>query len=389
MDDLREKLQEALESEDLWLNFDTGTFVSDDDIREMIRVGSLKQDVVSTRPDIFPVFGDLAGAAKLMKREVMTFSDGDDSTKYECFPNVTGFSNPSDYCFMDSVLMAMFFLKNSPFYDGIFNSTFDAKNMRCSKDPKANARVKQEVRDIIQSDVDRIMNGEKNYTCKRLRQLIGKTCMGNDEDMSFSTHDSYEFYNRLLDIVNYNPITTREITYKTTTPQNKSTQNPIPNTGFVIDAPMTEDQEGKDVSWSGIAKYTDDAEGIMYIHETKLVSGDVLVIHVKRLFGSMGPVKVINGKKVSDITEKFTKQAVKVDRSIDAEFVDGSVKTYNLMSVVYPLGGPGHYQALLKCDGKWYMYNDVAATKPYQKNIVADAEVERIITTWATILFYY
>ena len=190
MEDLREKLLQALESQDVWLNFDTGLFVSDDQIREMIRLGKLDPNSVSSRPDIFPVFGDLEKATKLVRSAGQEVQQRGDSVEYECHKGVTGFKNPGDSCFMDSTLMSMFFLVDSPFYDGIFNAMVSSGGAQCSRDPAENKRLKEEVKALIKSDVERIIKGEVGYKCVKLRNLIGKTCRGDDEDMSRGTHDA-------------------------------------------------------------------------------------------------------------------------------------------------------------------------------------------------------
>jgi hypothetical protein len=382
MEDLRAKLLEALDFEDVWLNFDTGTFVSDAQIREMIRVGDLNPDRVSSRPDIFPVFGDLAQATKLVRAATKAVLKSGDSVDYECHKGVAGFKNPGNSCFMDSTLMAMFFLVDSPFYDGIFNSVVSGGDAQCSRDPAENKRLKEEVKTLIKSDVERIIKGEVGYKCVKLRTLIGKTCRGNDEDMSRDTHDAAMFFRRVMEIVNYEPCQWRFTTFRETTPEDK---NSYVTGGSTLEVTTT--LGNPHITWPGMWGQTSDYNDIgkyEVVTVREFVSADVIVVQVNR---SEMEFKMVKGVKIpTDVVHN--NRPVTVDRELHIPFTNGTHRTFVLRAAVY---APyfGHYAAILKCDENWLNYDDLNASKPYDNNIVGDDDVETILTTKTTLLFYY
>lgn len=390
MDRFREKLLEALEDADVWLDFNSGSFITDTEVREMIRTGKLSTDNVSSRPDVFPVVStNMKAAVRALHKVTSLDQDDAEVVEYECHNGVVGFKNPGNSCFMDSTLMAMFFLQNSPFYDGIFNSTFDPKTMSCSKDPDENAQIKQDLRDLMKADVDRILKGEVGYKCVELRKLIGKTCRGGGEDMSVDEHDAGEFYMRLLDIMNYTPMIIRETRFYPDHPEEGETEARMPENWLNVGT-----SKGKPhISWpdfwspqSVINEGHDHKNG--WLHETviNIVSADVIVVHVNRRSGA-APAKIIKGK-AQNVKIVYNTDPIEFDHEMNVTFTSGEKRIYVLLAAVYA-PYQGHYASLLKCDGNWHVYDDVKATKPYENNHLSDIDAEMILSTKATMLFYY
>jgi hypothetical protein len=387
MENFREKLLEALESEDVWLDFNSGSFIPDSQVREMIATGKLDTDDVSSRPDVFPVVGDLKAATKALHKAVMVFQDdeteetqAEDETEdssvvhYECHPGVAGFKNPGTSCFMDSTLMAMFFLQNSPFYE-IFTSTFDAKTMSCSSDPVKNARLKKQVRDLMKSDVDKILAGTAGYECKALRKLIGDTCKGgeNEQDMSKGMHDAGEFLLRLLSIMNYTPMQLMDTISYPDQPDREG--DSVKMSEVWLNVPTT---QGKPhISWPDYwspSIFYNEITNQKVQTDRNFVSAEVIIVHVTR--GAPGSGLGLNNRPIT------------LDREMRVTFTSGEARAYVLRAAVYPPNA-GHYCALLKCNENWYKYDDQEADEPYQSNQLSDSEVEKILSTKATLLFYY
>ena len=62
--------------------------------------------------------------------------------------------------------------------------------------------------------------------------------------------------------------------------------------------------------------------------------------------------------------------------------------SYHLRAVVYT-PSDGHYACLIKCEDKWFDYNDLNVVKSIMDRPVSDSEVERIMSTRSSLLFYY
>jgi hypothetical protein len=388
MDEFREKLLAAVEGEDVWLDFDTGSFVSDSQIREMIRLGSLDAKNVSSRPDIFPVFGDMKAATQALHKIQRVFSDDDDEDtviQYECHKNVTGFKNPGTSCFMDSALMAMFFLQDSPFYNGVFNSHLDDKSMMCSKDVDENRKLKQEVKDLMKSDIERVIKGEVGYKCRELRNLIGKTCRGSDEDMSSGMHDTSEFLARLLNIVNYYPMIITETISYPENPEMKHVVREQSEMWLNVTTPIGRPNLKWPDFWSSNEARRDD--GLLTKTDREIVSADVIIVYINRRV-DVGPTTYVKGKPRHVVKIVYHDGPVEYEDKMRVTFSSGEKRTYVLLAAVYA-PSPGHYAAILNCEGQWYNYDDSSATDAYENNLIEDDDAEEILSTKSSLLFYY
>lgn len=375
MERLRGKLTEAIELEDLWFSFDTGEFITDDQLRSLISKSQLRPENVSSRPDLFPVYGNMKKAVQTL---AMMVGEEPKSDEYECHPGVRGFSNDGNSsCFMDSTLMAMFFLQESPFYIGLLKMPQSGEGKQCSQDPKENLRLKNEVQAIMKDNVDHILSGAKAFSCVKLRNIIGKTCQGSGRDLSNRMQDASELYERVMSIFDYKPLRTRQVLSRSENeygpfdnPEIRGIENSIYLPISLDDTKFIKWPE----SWTGLVQNEISKEWVQT--ETRIVSADVMVVYINRR------TDVESGET------QYRTDRLKVDETFEVTLEGGEVKKFNLMAVVYPPYA-GHYASILKCGGEWKKYDDTMVALPYDRTKLTKSEIDSIIMTKGILLFYY
>jgi len=154
---------------------------------------------------------------KMNKVEVVQVNDQDNDGL--CIANIKGFSNPTDFCFMDSTLIAMFLFLNSPFTENMLIKDLP-QNIPpfCDDNPEQDYNLRYNIQQTLRDDYNRLLSGTGSYVCSRLRTLLGRDCrltFGGEplgEDMSLGVHDPNELYERLMGALAYAPITYRSTT---------------------------------------------------------------------------------------------------------------------------------------------------------------------------------
>ena len=373
-------LEEATQSPTLWFSFDDAMLITDEELRAKIKAGSVRHEDVSSRPDVFPVFGNMKSAVDALLYKP--------KETYECHPNATGFKNPTaSSCFLDSVLVAMFHLKRSPFYTGLFKKRSFSNDGVCSSDPEENDKLKKQVQALMKKDIDTVMSEGRSSACIDLRKILGKICRSShlDEDMSKGIHDAVELYIRIMKVLEYDPIKYHVLRSRSDSesgpfiPDEEQPEYRVPK----LEISLKDDD--KNVSWPHtwikITQNPDPPTPYDTFIRTEIVieSADVIVVSIDRAL--MADTSHPASKK--EISSKMSKQRVPVDTLLDV-----NSRSYQLMSVVY-LPHPGHYQTLLKCNGIWRIYNDLRASSTYMKNEISNEEATLIIETKSTLLFYY
>jgi hypothetical protein len=432
MEKQRDLLRKAMDSPTMWFSFDEGVLISDQELRKRIGDKSVEPSDVSSRPDLFPVFGNMQNAVDVLlyggrgkEKESGGEQEGEGSEeqegegseeqegesskerdRYECHDKVKGFRNTSGTsCFLDSVLRSMFHLKNSPFYDGLFKDKQFSYDKVCSDDPKKNEDRKREVQSLMQADIENVMERGKTDACTKLRSLLGRICrQKGEQDMSKNMHDAVELYMRVMNVLEYNPIvyTSRKSRSDAEEgpfiPDENVTKYRAPRLGIAV-------RDSDRIRWPDSWVTTiENLEPITPFdrfikEEISIVSADVMVVSIDRARfapgGGWSSVQLSNKRIAVDRTLRVGVEKGSVEggseEEQETERREGNgtkERTYELMSAVY-LPYAGHYQAILKCNGVWRVYNDVNVVKSYMINQIDDEKADEIIETKAVLLFYY
>ena len=378
MENFERNLSKAIASQDLWLNFETGRLISNSELLRLIKSSELDLENVSSQPEVFPVFGDMKGAVQALHKLV----EGEDledvsSIEYDCHQNVRGLRNLNNSCFMDSTLMCMFFLQNSPFYNGLLNVELDERGDACSSDPQENFNLKEEVQAIMKEDVDRILNGGVSFACTKLRNIIGKTCRGRGVDMSRGMHDAAELYQRVCNVLGYEPIITQAVVSNSSDEfgpfEGRRFNSPVPGCMLNVDVRNPNGVKWP-TSWETIIQ--SELDSLWYKTETKMLKAEVIVVQVsRRNWESPDETAVLN-------------TPIEVDETMVVELENGEKRLYNLMAAVYP-PGPKHYAAILKCGDSWRRYDDLQTAIPYEKNVLKQKDAMKILMEKAVLLFFF
>lgn len=390
-------LLKAKNSKNLWYNFDTLSLITDEEVRGLLDQGILKSENVSSIPDIFPVIGDLDAAVSYYlpslveyvknKKQISEESPFMPEEKFTMVKGLYGFQNPTkqmNYCFMDSILLAMFSLEGNPFYENLIEKDFKPGPDRiCGKNSQEDLRIRKKIQEQLREDVAILLQGKRRYTCSTLRKLIGKDCRLNEteEDMSVGTHDASQLYIRLMNALNYKPIIDTE--FKETRHSNgkwlpATAKRPQESTHLTIRADSTDRISWPDTWNSGKLEEVRIGTENLFVRTAKtIVKADVLVVHLDRSLWNRKKERI-------DMSLK----EISVDEVMRIEFENGGSQTYTLQTVVY---APyfGHYNCLIKSKGKWYVYDDTKTSKTIEMTVLNNRSALETIRKKAIVLFYF
>ncbi len=379
----------VIQTKNSWFNLDTKEIVTTEDLKQRVTDGLLSSDQVSTQPMVFPVFGDVDRAVnvylpqlQIIAKDLMT------PDTCSCILNIRGFKNPGNSCFMDSTLVAMFAIKDSPFTVNMIDKQYSVEephDLVCNHDKDEDNRLRLQIQDMLRKDWQDILNDVKNKMCSELRKLIGKKCLKDDsaQDLSRGDHDPSEFYTKLMAILDYEPI---KFSFTTFRSKEYSAMERTPENISIQQGPMLSSLRVDDInsvhwpsSWAGIvfAEIPDKKNPLFrFAHtQTRINSADVIVINLDRSDPTKGN-KYVNPKHVE------------IEQVINVDFPNGGSQKYSLCSVVYS-PDDGHWATMLKCDGIWYDYNDMITGNVISKNKVEKIKAEKILKTRGVLFFYY
>lgn len=362
----------------------------------------------------------------------------------DCYDALVGpFNEPGNSCFMDSTLICLFGFKNSPFYQKLVveDANTNTKFTVCSNDRDEDRATRLRIQSLLREDVAILMSGRKRFHCTNLRKLLGSQCrkwrvnargerVTNDEDLSMGHHDPAELYNRLVEAIGYNPITIRTVVYRAADEQGT---DEVILTETVDDVPMLPSLRAGDenlyaaawpYSWQSDFEnlVSDSSKGRPFVRTAReILRADVVIVHVDRsvaageiiepppqalssttfnpllsLFGGEEEEFYVPPELQAEVfgTGEPFNPAKRDERQVNPRPVSVQPEmningtTYLLKGVVYsPFNG--HYNALLHCGNRWFIYNDLDATRPISDAPVSEDEAAILIQTRGTLLFYY
>ena len=269
--------------------------------------------------------------------------------------------------------------------------------------------LRRQIQETLRDDIAGIWSG-KTETCSALRNLVGKQCImrpqqnlepgeRDPQDMSVGYQDAADLYARLMAISGYNPMTIDSITSRALLETGESEIPRQTETNFSASLPPVSVSEQSRVrypdSWqTGFIDLHDPELGYKYDPDDdtsyryqrtsfKVIEAHVVVVPIdRRDIDALAKALAEGGLMPSD-TSVLAKE-IAVDRTIMIE----SGVSYHLRAVVYT-PSDGHYACLIKCEDKWFDYNDLNVVKSIMDRPVSDSEVERIMSTRSSLLFYY
>lgn len=310
-----------------------------------------------------------------------------------CFENIKGFINRRSSCFMDSTLMAMFSVKESPFYQAMIieDINLEGAPLVCDEDFNEDRALRREVQELLREDIEQIHQGER-VKCTVLRNVLGKVCRINikkEQNLSKGEHDPSEFYERLVSIMNYNPMIISDEVFRARdnfgldsklTSQQTFTANKLTlradHTNF-IKWPQT---------WENPYFEAPPPKGVLELKEfiyTKsrinFVEAEVIVVHLDRSVGDFGGFESVFERDETELNEKNV--------PVDDELIVFGI-TYRLCTVVYsPF--EAHWATLIRCSGQWLNYDDTFTKEPISMRKVKNSHAENLINTRGLMFFYY
>lgn len=374
---LKEKLMFVISTKDQWINLASEEIISDEELRKRIKNGELKSTNVSSKPKILPVFGDLEYD---LQKFLNIYTSSENIEGYlKCHKNVKGPSNPGDSCFFDSALICMFLFRESPFYKNMIEKDIDNfNNLTCSSDSNIDRDIKIKIQQSLRQMYNANMIQGSNKNCTDLRKLIGTECVKNEKDLKFGTgmHEPLEFYQRILDLFDYKPVTISLYRYESDSPDSYS------------DYDLTSKQEM--INWIGIGSVSNPFFNKIDINEEfshKVAHNDIRNVYIHEVTEIHSADAVI----YSIDRRNYERGDTSADtRRIgwESEVVLNG-KIFKLHGVVLTVTSGGHYIALVKCDNKWLLYNDLRTTSVLETNVIEDRKAKEMISTQGVLFFYY
>jgi len=366
---------ETMRSKDLWIDLDTLEVISDEELRARISAGALKRHQVSSDPRKLPIFGDVERAIRVHIPELIRSTSG-----LECHPSLRGFKNRSSSCFMDSVLLAIFAIKTSPFLQNLLKNFPAQESLTCSLDPTENAKLVKSIQIELRKDVEHLLSGGVKV-CSQLRKLLGKDCRLNGmEDLSTREHDPSELYSRLTAALGYNPILLRhrktrfgadgEVIHETI-------DDPVG--AVMLPSLHINDPTLKRVSWPDTwtpEEIRIEGSEQKLVTEITVLHADAIVVHIDR--------RRSHASAPTDLVDR----RVEIDETMTISFEDGSVRNYVLGAVVYaPM--QGHFAALLRCGEGFVNYDDLRTDRLIEEMKISRVEASKIFERKGVQLYYY
>ena len=356
----------------------------------------------------------------------------------DCLDNIIGPYNTSNSCFMDATLLAMFAFKNSPFYENMIIKEFEydpAHGTVCSDNVAEDLRIRRLIQATLREDVNRLMNGEKNFNCSLLRRYLGQLCTndGLNEDLSVGRHDPAELYGRLTNALGYYPITYVETASRASDElgTNEVVTRSIELPQVFLPSLSTGNPALLGVSWpaswAGAYENIFSGDNLTFRRVSyDIRRSDCIVVHINRRYTQQDIMEqeAIEASKSSEMTPPAKgmdlmslfglpgagqpaitpmgqpmsfrpRQPDLQDQSlvnprhlnVDQEFNVGG-RNFVLRAVVFS-PYDGHYATYLKCGTGWFLYDDTNTANLISQKPVADDAVRNMIETRGVLLFYY
>jgi len=351
----------------------------------------------------------------------------------DCLPEIFGYQNPGNSCFIDSTLMAMIAFKTSPFTDNLINKGLQPRGRInvCSENNAAEDALRKMVYDLLVQDYLGMVGGER-VQCIDFRRVLGRECNitgQRESDFAYQFGDPFEFYYRLLGVLNYNPMTIRTTTWRAPvesgeqeraamTAEDNATALPTIDVGF---------SDVQRISWPETwrTNYENVQSGDAYTWkrtEVEILDADVVVVHINRaVYGAeqvnlaIPPMAAPNMNALADLFENLglpdppsttntiinqpytfgpSNPALRNDQQVNDRVLEVETsflinqRTYDLRAAVYSPRN-GHYAALLRCGSSWFSYDDTETERPLFERKIETARAMSLIQSRGVLLFYY
>jgi ubiquitin C-terminal hydrolase len=293
-----------------------------------------------------------------------------------------GFINKNNSCFADTVLASMYFYRRSPFYlfleqNWKFSESYSSDKDTCLK-------IRKKIQEVLKQTVLSI-----THTCslREIIELYFKWKTNNSYCLQYGQQDPSEFYDRLIKIFDFNPITVTTVRQsKVSKDSNIIKEKPViekmsyitihnDNTDFDgferIKYPYWEDLGEDSSNWKNNSKSEK-----TYRWTRNMVSSiqgnNCLVFYINRTATKNSNGNIETFKTTNKITMPM------------------KIKNYFLFSCILHIGtiDGGHYVTILY-DGKChYLYDDLS-NKKIKDSQLSSQDLLKCIDTNGVLYFYY
>ena len=310
--------------------------------------------------------------------------DENDSSEKGC--NIKGLNYTGNSCYMDSALMCVFAIPNKTITDNILNKDLTKlkkldRNLWsiCNENIDIDIERRQNIQKVLNNITDSIRGKNNVENCQPLRRML-KMCPGSQDFHSTNTQDSGEFLTYLFNIFQVDVAKTSRRTYGSNDfrkdsnwvlvkEQNDNYSSPIVSVNvnnIEKDYDITRSiRQKQDNIFDESNIWTPDKEKpnityfrrkeIFEIKESPIVIFNLTRTYAKMIFSKPKTKheKEIGRGKFKGLREGNTWKSI----SASEEMVLKD-KKLNLSAIVVH-SGDEHYVAYFKCQGEWFLYDDV------------------------------
>jgi len=310
---------------------------------------------------------------------------------------IKGLSYDANSCYMDSLLMSLFFNKNKFIDQEIFKDTnvLTQRYIVCKNEKNKDISLKEQQNNVkkIQTELKNIrrsIRGKNDIkNCSTLRTLINN-CRGSQSFHKRTEQDAGEFLKYLFGIFNVREsmVIEKHIKYIIDSSVDKEVKN-IYKSYPIIDITSTELDELGKKSYN-LSSFINKHEKTLFDDKNLVENKYSIKIEDERVLES--PIIIFNIHRI-DLDKKFIKKKLYPSRIL---FLPGlktlslktlSLKTLSLKAIVVH-DGEGHYICYFNSKGNWYYYNDLNNGKCIELSYSDMLKNKLSPVTHGTLFFY-
>lgn len=268
----------------------------------------------------------------------------------------------SNSCYIDSILVALFYLPNRDVKRNFFDSNLlniagsGNISIKCSKDLINDIATREKIREELENIQNHIRTkSNESMTCQKLRKIFSE-CKGGSQDFSTpNTQDACEFLQYLINLFNYNNSIIRRKTFLSKDGHNfvESSSLDFVNGPIIsVDPRYLKDNYNLQDSLN-VVEYTEfdiknkvrfNNDFYSYKEECSkmLFNSSLLIFEVRRKYLSN------EGKEVRNTSSIFFPDSI---------MIESATKKLNHYAVL--VHDKQHYTLYIKIENQWYYYNDL------------------------------